>query len=254
VRLIHKVGPSAVIQAARQLGISGPIPEEASIALGTSTVSLLELTSAYASIAKGAAPVRPIGLAEPEQRSWFAALRREQRALGADELKKMRDLLASAVRGGTGYEARLPVAAYGKTGTTQDSRDVWFIGYAGDLVAGVWIGNDDNTPNYGLTSHLPSRIWRDFMAEALGVALPEPPPEESDELTNMMAQLSNSIGDMDVEIDGDQGAEVHGPNGTTLRIGRDGIQLNVPNRAPPPPRPDERDRRRDVPPDEAPPN
>jgi penicillin-binding protein 1A len=249
VRLIHKVGPPAVIQAARQLGLSGPIPDEASIALGTSTVSLLELTSAYASIARGEAPVRPIGLAEPEQRSWFAALRREQRPLGTQELKAMRDLLASAVRGGTGYEARLPVTAYGKTGTTQDSRDVWFIGYAGDLVAGVWIGNDDNTPNYGLTSHLPSRIWRDFMAQALGVALPEPPPEESDELTNMMAQLSNSIGDMDVELIGDQGAEVSGPNGTKLRISRDGIELNVPNRAPPTPRPDDRDRRRDVPPE-----
>jgi penicillin-binding protein 1A len=254
VRLIHKVGPPAVIQTARQLGISGPIPDEASIALGTSTVSLLELTSAYAAIAKGEAPVRPIGLAEPEQRSWFAALRREQRPLGAEELKEMRDLLASAVRGGTGYEARLPVTAYGKTGTTQDSRDVWFIGYAGDLVAGVWVGNDDNTPNYGLTSHLPSRIWRDFMAQALGVALPEPPAEESDELTNMMAQLSNSVGDMNVELIGDQGAEIHGPNGTSLRIGRDGIELNVPNRPPTAPRSDERDRRREVPPDDAEPD
>jgi penicillin-binding protein 1A len=161
----------------------------------------------------------------------------------------MRDLLQARCAAAPGYEARLPVTAYGKTGTTQDSRDVWFIGYAGDLVAGVWIGNDDNTPNYGLTSHLPSRIWRDFMAQALGVALPEPPPEESDELTNMMAQLSNSIGDMDVELIGDQGAEVSGPNGTKLRISRDGIELNMPNRAPPAPRPDERDRRRDVPPE-----
>lgn len=251
VRLIHKVGPGAVIRAARELGISGPIPEEASIALGTSTVSLLELTSAYAAIARGEAPVRPIGLAEPEERSWFAALSREQHSLGVRELDDMRDLLQSAVRGGTGYEARLPVAAYGKTGTTQDSRDVWFIGYAKDLVVGVWVGNDDNTPNYGLTSHLPSRIWRDFMADALGVALPEPAVEEAgDQLSNMMEQLSNGIQGLDVELIGDQGAELRGPNGASLRIDRNGVELNGPNRGTSPPRPEDRDRRRDVPPDE----
>jgi penicillin-binding protein 1A len=253
VRLIHRVGPPAVIRAARELGISGPIPEEASIALGTSTVSLLELTSAYAAIARGEAPVRPIGLAEPEQRSWFAVLRREQHPLGVRELADMRDLLQSAVRGGTGYEARLPIAAYGKTGTTQDSRDVWFVGYAKDLVVGVWVGNDDNTPNYGLTSHLPSRIWRDFMAEALGVALPEPAVEEEggEDLSNMMEQLSNGIQGLDVELIGDQGAELHGPNGTSLRIGREGIELNLPNRKVPAPRSDDRDRRKDTPSDEA---
>jgi len=251
VRLIHRVGPPAVIRAARELGISGPIPEEASIALGTSTVSLLELTSAYAAIARGEAPVRPIGLAEPEQRGWFAALRREQHSLGVRELADIRDLLQSAVRGGTGYEARLPIAAYGKTGTTQDSRDVWFVGYAKDLVVGVWVGNDDNTPNYGLTSHLPSRIWRDFMAEALGVALPEPAEEEGgDDLSNMMEQLSNGIQGLDVELIGDQGAELHGPNGTSLRIDQNGIELKVPNRGAPPQRPDDRDRRRDTPPPE----
>lgn len=251
-RLIHKVGPGAVIRAARELGVSGEIPEEASIALGTSTVSLLELTSAYAAIARGEAPVRPIGLAQPEERGWFAALRREQHALGVRELDDMRDLLQSAVRGGTGYEARLPITAYGKTGTTQDSRDVWFIGYAKDLVVGVWVGNDDNTPNYGLTSHLPSRIWRDFMAEALGVALPEPAVEEEvgNDLSNMMEQLSNGIEGLDVDLTGDQGAELRGPNGTTLRIDRNGIELNVPNRGTPPPRPDDRDRRRDTPPDD----
>ncbi|MBO9669516.1 MAG: PBP1A family penicillin-binding protein [Sphingobium sp.] len=249
VRLIHRVGPPAVIRAARELGISGPIPEEASIALGTSTVSLLELTSAYAAIARGEAPVRPIGLAEPEQRGWFAALRREQHSLGVRELADVRDLLQSAVRGGTGYEARLPIAAYGKTGTTQDSRDVWFVGYAKDLVVGVWVGNDDNTPNYGLTSHLPSRIWRDFMAEALGVALPEPAEEEGgDDLSNMMEQLSNGIQELDVELIGDQGAELHGPNGTSLRIDKNGIELNGPNRGPQPQRPEDRDRRRETPP------
>ncbi|MBO9580202.1 MAG: PBP1A family penicillin-binding protein [Sphingobium sp.] len=252
VRLIHRVGPPAVIRAAHELGISGPIPEEASIALGTSTVSLLELTSAYAAMARGEAPVRPIGLAEPEQRGWFAALRREQHALGVRELADMRDLLQSAVRSGTGYEARLPIAAYGKTGTTQDSRDVWFVGYAKDLVVGVWVGNDDNTPNYGLTSHLPSRIWRDFMTEALGVALPEPAEEDGgNDLSNMMEQLSNGIQNLDVELSGDKGAELRGPNGTSLRIDRNGIELNGPNRgAPPPQRPDDRDRRRDTPPAE----
>ncbi|MBN8832217.1 MAG: PBP1A family penicillin-binding protein, partial [Sphingomonadales bacterium] len=176
-RLIQKVGPRAVIRAARDLGISTPIPEEASIALGTSAVSLLELTSAYATVANDGDPVRPRGLEEAEERGWFAALRDGRRSLSSDEVEGLRDLLASAVRGGTATGARLPIDAFGKTGTTQDSRDVLFIGYAGDLVAGVWVGNDDNTPNRGLTSGVPARIWRDFMTQALGVALPTPPVE-----------------------------------------------------------------------------
>jgi penicillin-binding protein 1A len=95
----------------------------------------------------------------------------------------MRTLLAASIRQGTGIAANLPVEAFGKTGTTQDNRDALFVGYAGGIVAGVWLGNDDNSTNPGLAGGgLPARIWRDFMRQALNlrdpvpVAAPEPEP------------------------------------------------------------------------------
>jgi penicillin-binding protein 1A len=235
-RLTHQVGPAAVIRAARDLGISTPIPEEASIALGTSGVSLIELTAAYAAVANGEGAVRPIGLAEPERRSWFSALTDRRHMLSRSEVTGLRDLLASAVHGGTGRNAELPIGAFGKTGTTQDSRDVLFIGYAGDLVAGVWVGNDDNTPNRGLTSGVPARIWRDFMTQALGVALPTPPAEELPDLSNVMEQIANAIAldNMSVDIqDGQPSAELRGP-GFNVRLGPDGtVDMSVPERSVP---------------------
>jgi penicillin-binding protein 1A len=91
----------------------------------------------------------------------------------------------------------LSIPAFGKTGTTQDARDAWFIGYAGDLVAAVWIGNDDNTPIPGLSGGgIPARVWRDFMVRALGVSLP-PAPVIEDETVNetTLDDVLNSVGD-----------------------------------------------------------
>jgi penicillin-binding protein 1A len=83
-------------------------------------------------------------------------------------LAPMRELLASVIRNGTGNAARLPIPAYGKTGTTQNHRDALFIGYAGDLVVGVWVGNDDNSPMNGVVGgSVPARTWRRFMQSAL---------------------------------------------------------------------------------------
>ena len=85
------------------------------------------------------------------------------------------ELLGGVVTDGTGAAARLAIPAYGKTGTSQDNRDALFIGFAGDLVVGVWIGNDDNTPLSGINGGgLPARIWRDFMAQAVRGAAPAP--------------------------------------------------------------------------------
>ncbi|WP_431468986.1 transglycosylase domain-containing protein [Sphingosinithalassobacter sp. LHW66-3] len=181
-RLIRQVGPQAVIRAARDLGITTRIPADASIALGTSNVSLIELTAAYAAIAAGEAPVRVRGLPEDQDRTrWLSGSGASP--LSRRELEGMRTLLAASIREGTSRPAGLSIDAFGKTGTTQDNRDAWFVGYAGDLVVGVWVGNDDNTPNAGLSSAIPARIWRDFMTTALGVsarrAAPPPQVEEA---------------------------------------------------------------------------
>src|SRR3546814_2890381 len=90
-------------------------------------------------------------------------------------------MLRAAVNRGTGRAARLPQANYGKTGTTQDNRDALFVGYANDLVVGVWIGNDDNTPHRGISGGgMPARIWRDLMVQASGKRAAPPRPKRID--------------------------------------------------------------------------
>ena len=169
-RLTQEVGVKSVIQAARDLGITTPIPNEATIGLGTAEVSLLELTAAYAAIANGRYPVTPRGVEKVDDKPWYQQITGGTRAIPEKVRQEMMRLLNSSLRG-TGREAVLSVDAYGKTGTSQDSRDAWFIGFAGDLVVGVWVGNDDNSPNPGLHGGgVPARIWRDFLQSALDIA------------------------------------------------------------------------------------
>src|SRR5207342_2927222 len=99
----------------------------------------------------------------------------------------MRELLGYAVAKGTGHAAELPVVTFGKTGTSQDSRDALFIGFAGDLVAGIWVGDDDNAPMEGVSgAGLPARIWHAFMLQPLDlhpapIVAKTPPDEEPPE-------------------------------------------------------------------------
>jgi len=150
-RLIQKVGIDNVIKAARDLGISTPIAHDASIALGTSTGSLLELTSAFAAIAGDGYPVSARGIEATEGKAWYSNIVGGLRSLGGNIRDEMLDLLSSSTDGGTGRQAALSVPTYGKTGTTQDNRDALFLGFANGLVCGVWVGNDDNSPNPGLS-------------------------------------------------------------------------------------------------------
>jgi penicillin-binding protein 1A len=170
VQMSERVGRENVIRAARDLGITTPLRADPSLPLGVNTVSLLELTSAYAGIASGRFPVRPYGL--PEDAPSEGSLNRDP------HMPMLRDVLHAVVDHGTGRSANLSVPTFGKTGTTSDYRDALFVGFAGDLVVGVWIGNDDNTPLPGTTGGgAPARIWRAFMTEALGIhAAPPAPP------------------------------------------------------------------------------
>jgi penicillin-binding protein 1A len=171
VRLEQDVGRSNVIRAARDLGITTPLPDKPSLALGTAGVSLLELTSAYAAIADGRYPVVARGLPDAPQPEGLSAFfgsggtldRRRDQA-------PMLDLLYAAANEGTGRRAALAVPTFGKTGTTQDNRDAVFVGFAGDLVVGVWVGRDDNK-SLGRVSGgtVPAEIWRSFMTSALSV-------------------------------------------------------------------------------------
>ena len=228
----------AVIRAARDLGVTTPIADEASIALGTSSMSLIELTSAYAAIAAGSYPVRARGLAAADEPGWFDRLRGTTSVMDEDELDGIRSLLAASVANGTGRSAALSVRAFGKTGTTQDNRDALFVGYANGLVAAVWVGNDDNTPNAGLSGGgIPARIWRDFMSTALGVSAPVVDvPEPTDEVGTL---IDDVIEDANIiSVDGMAGIEgAFDELGVDLRMGRDGIEFrprDVPQRNAPP--------------------
>jgi penicillin-binding protein 1A len=171
VRLSEAVGRSNVIRAARDLGITTPLPDRPSLALGTAGVSLLELTAAYAAVASGRYPVVARGLPQQQPQEGLSALFERSGALDRRrDRAPMLDLLYSATNDGTGRRAALAVPTFGKTGTTQENRDAVFIGFAGDLVVGIWVGRDDNSSLGRITGGTaPARIWRNFMTSALAV-------------------------------------------------------------------------------------
>ena len=178
VRLAQKVGPQAVVRAARDLGITSPLTADPSLALGTSGVSLLELTSAYAGVAGDSWPVVAHGLPDPPP-GWLDRLWDRKGHFDDRQHAMLLDLLSAPVKEGTARSAALSAPVYGKTGTSQGSRDALFVGFSGGLVTAVWIGRDDNHPLPGMAGGgLPARIWRNFMVQAtgatpLGVKVPE---------------------------------------------------------------------------------
>ena len=169
VRLFAEVGDKAVIRTARQFGITSRLPEgDTSLALGSASMTLLELTSAYAGVAANRFPVAPTSFPTAEH-GWLSGMLDGRQSLSSVDHEAIEQMLRSVVSKGTGRAARLQRVSYGKTGTSQDNRDALFVGYVGNLVVGVWVGNDDNSPLKGVSGGgLPAQIWRDFAREALG--------------------------------------------------------------------------------------
>ncbi len=172
VRIARRVGYGKVVETARRLGLTADLQAAPSLALGASGVSLLELTAAYGVFASGGYGVWPYGIEKISDAGGTVLYRRQGsgpgRVIGAGAAAAMNAMLAQVINSGTGKKARLQRPAAGKTGTSQNFRDAWFIGYSADLVAGVWIGNDDMTPMKRVTGGgLPAVAWRDFMTSAL---------------------------------------------------------------------------------------
>jgi penicillin-binding protein 1A len=168
VKLAEQSNRAEVIRTAQRLGITTPIIEQPSMALGASEVHLMDLTAAYAVIANGGEQVQPFGIMSVTTRDGAVVYRHREtpfRILEKRPLKHIQDVLAHTVASGTGRAARLPGRRVGgKTGTSQESRDAWFVGYSGDLVAGVWVGNDDASPMKNVTGgFVPAIIWRQTM-------------------------------------------------------------------------------------------
>ncbi|NNH55869.1 PBP1A family penicillin-binding protein [Rhizobium laguerreae] len=171
VALAEEVGLDNVIAAARELGIDAPLANTPSLALGTSEVNLLNLTSAYASVQLGRAPVKPWGIidfqAAGQPKAFRIGLQSKPNVDLSPYQSDLLGLLQLVVERGTGRGADPGTFAAGKTGTSQNNRDAWFIGFTEALVVGVWVGNDDDAPMKGVTGGaLPAHIWRDFMREA----------------------------------------------------------------------------------------
>lgn len=228
IRLTQKVGVDNVIKVARDLGVTAPLTEDLSLALGTSEIPLIELAEAYASVAAGAYPVVAHGL-PPEEQGWFERLMQRQRRFSEDQLEMIRDLLSSAANRGTGSAAALRTSTFGKTGTTQDSRDAIFVGYAGGLVTAVWIGNDDNAPLPGGAAGggVPARIWRNFMSGAINEPVEDTSDAEQDpDLVNAIANVAVESGIGNVGVGVDEG-------GLTVNIGPNQIRLPIDGSPPP---------------------
>lgn len=197
VRVTQQVGPKTVAATARRLGISSELRPTGGIALGASEVTLLELTGAYAVFANQGRRVAPYGITEIRDAGGQLLYQRD-RALGdsvvaANHLAQMANMMSATVVWGTGKAAQPGRAAAGKTGTSQDFRDAWFVGYTAELVTGVWLGNDDGTPMDKVTGgSLPARLWGRVMTRGLE-GLPQRPLPGGGELV-AQTEKDESIG------------------------------------------------------------
>ncbi|MEO1144904.1 MAG: penicillin-binding protein 1A [Cyanobacteria bacterium J06638_22] len=170
VKVLIEVGFDPAIAMAERMGIRSPLIPAYSLALGSVEVNLLELTGAYGTLATSGTHIEPHGITRVLNRHGeviyeadFAA----EQAIDQDSADIMTWMLRGVVTSGTGRNASLgnrPVA--GKTGTSEDRRDLWFIGYVPQMVTGVWLGNDDNSPTRGASSTA-ARVWRNFMNPAV---------------------------------------------------------------------------------------
>jgi penicillin-binding protein 1A len=176
VLMSERTGRKKVVEMARRLGITSPLEPVPSLALGTFEVSLLELTSAYQPIAAGGVRRPAYGVSDVADAGGRSLYRHEPSEVRVIERRTdalMQELMVGVVENGTGRAAKLGERrAAGKTGTTNAARDAWFVGFSGDYIAGVWVGNDEAKPMKGVSgSTIPAYVWKEVM-----LATPKPAP------------------------------------------------------------------------------
>ncbi len=180
-QLGQAVGIPNVIATARKLGVKSDLPNVPSLTLGTAGVNLLEMTRAYANVAGNTTAIEPFGITKLTSGSgqvlYTRPLRPDNAPIGPAR-NLMVDAMQAVVDGGTGRAARPDgFEAAGKTGTSQDFRDAWFIGFTPDLTVGVWVGNDDNSPMKKVVGgDIPAAIFHDFVDRAEPILKPKTPP------------------------------------------------------------------------------
>ena len=191
VKLSENIGRERVIEMAKTLGISSPIINSPSLALGTSEVNLLELTAAYDVLANNGNGVLVHGIRSIENTDGKILFMREGQGPGkvidSDLVKNMTKMMELTIQSGTGKNAKISRPAAGKTGTSQSLRDAWFVGFTSDIVVGVWFGNDNDSPMKDITGGTaPAILWKDFMSKAhQGI------PSKSLNYTNVIDDVEN---------------------------------------------------------------
>ena len=183
IRLEEEVGPRAIVDLAHRMGIESRLEPNLALTLGASDVTLLELVSAYGVFADGGIRAAPVAVTRVTD--WRGKVLEEHVpdrhvVLSPEVAYVMIDMLKGVVQRGTGTSANIGIPQAGKTGTADDYRNAWFIGFTPSIVAGVWVGNDDNSPMDHVTGgSLPARTWAAFMKKLLP-SLPKddwPPPD-----------------------------------------------------------------------------
>lgn len=208
VRVAQKVGVNGIIETARALGVTSKLTHDLSLALGTSSVSPLEMTGVYAALASGGRAIMPYGIKEIRGREGQVLYRRENVNLpltvDPSSVATLVDMMQEVVSFGTGRRAKLDRPVAGKTGTSSDYRDAWFLGFTGNYVTGIWMGNDKNPPMKKVTGGtLPAMLWHDYMVEAekglparsLLEDIPQPTVQERQEWSSTPPKHSDSLGD-----------------------------------------------------------
>lgn len=165
INLSESVSRNEIIKNAKKMGLTTPIDNTPSLALGTFEVKVIDMATAYSAIANGGYATWPHTIKEIYTKDGYQLYQRESdaenRILDKQAVKDLTKMLEKVISGGTGKRARISGFAAGKTGTTQDYRDAWFVGFTDKYVIAVWVGNDDNSPMKGITGGtVPADIWR----------------------------------------------------------------------------------------------
>lgn len=250
VRLSQYAGPARVAQMAMRLGIP-KVPVVASIALGSVEATLTEMTGAYAHMANRGNKVEPYGILEIRTTKGEKLYQREQPeenpVLATGTVEMMNYMLLDVVRAGTGTRARLPGRdVAGKTGTSQDYKDAWFIGFTPGLVTGVWVGNDNNKPMAKVTGgSVPATIWHDFMIKAVDGLPVEHIPSSAGSSEGLLPWLFGGNSEPSAQQDGPinmNGMPMQGAGGQPVvdsPFGYVDAPAPAPSRRPPPQQSDE---------------
>jgi penicillin-binding protein 1A len=196
-QVLERAGIDNVIATAHRLGITSDLGHDASLALGTSDVTLLDLTGAYCAFASGGRAALPYGIVEIRDSAGHLLYRRQgdggARVIDPAMAGELDQMLVGVITHGTGRAAQLDRPAAGKTGTTQDFRDAWFVGFTADLVTGVWFGNDDNAPmNHVAGGSLPAKTWHTFMVQATAGMPVRPLPTAPESFGTQVAAARSS--------------------------------------------------------------